>query len=206
MIQVQNIIDLVRRNIRQTDEDNSNWTNLDLIDYLNQSLELLPNSIGLERKVYRFDADGSGKYPLPSDLVTIESVQKGGYTVVSVPFSNLEITDYDAGLSRGMQYEQYAIYGNDIWIAPTTTQEIIILYRGKPPRVANVEANLEASPILLMPLVYRIAADCMYEVKDFDTAGVLEQKFQTATAQAESAEWDKQLPTDMQVKLPRQPY
>jgi hypothetical protein len=199
-IRVEDVLKRARLILRQPDKNNSNWTNDDLLVFLNSALDTLPQSLRMKRKTIEIQGTGSGKYPLPSDCLIVERVERNLWDMEFVPFGALNVVDFDAGITRGNGYI-YSVHDDELWVSPSLNTNAFLHYQAIIPDVVSDDGVIDAAVVVRQPLVYSIVADALTQIGD-PMAATYQGKFFEAVKQAEATELLRQLPINSKVQTP----
>lgn len=197
-IQVQGIIDSARRLLRQTDADNSNWTDSDLLGFLNDRLIGIAEAMHLNRKVVSYSGTDDNYYPIPSDCLSIQLVMQQGSILPPIRLEEAEIVN---GVATGKW--GYTIHGDRLYVVPITNGTADLYYIAKLPDIESVDNSLDVPHTAKMPIVFGLVADAFMSIKETDSAAYYEAKYEAQLAASKQSERDRQYPTPRAPDLPR---
>lgn len=191
-IYVSDILVSLRRRIRQPDQDNSNWTNLELLPYLNDFLNAESERIGINARVAAYTGTGGPGYPLPPRCRRVTHVKLNGYEMPRVLVPEMVSVDPDTLWSYGSY--GWLIYGDSIYFLPSLSPQNVasVYYEENPAEILSAEATIEVPELYRMPIVHYMARECFAEIKDGDRAGREDELYQRTMRRARQTETERQ--------------
>lgn len=204
-IEASDIITSVRRRLRQTVAARSNWTDSQLLTYMNDVVEEVCRATDCYRTYAKYESDGGTRYPLPSNMIrpinvtspdgevpwlTLTDVNPGA----ALPIENLFITGvYGA-----------KILGEFIYFLPAPASARFLHYYGYPPVSPDTpEASFDLPKNVRMAIIYGTMAEALTEIEKYDKAALFGQKYQAEIESAKENENAKQKAGPMRIKRPR---
>lgn len=193
-LEVQKIIDSIRRKIRQPDENNSNWGNDEIIGFLNDHLPDICNDVGVGVFSDLITGTGISKYALPHGVQEVIGVFDNGYPMPYSTTKGASITSFADGVANGPY--SYTIIGDYIWILPSLgdSSSVEILYKGAPPEIDNEEDTIDLPQHMFLPIVYNISSELMRSIGNAVEADSLFALFQNYTSKAKDIESNRSNP------------
>lgn len=210
-IQATDIINSVRRRLRQTTQSLSNWQDDDLMVYLNSAVRQVARETRCHRTFRKYSGNGGSKYPLPGDLITADKVTGPGGVI---PW--ITVSDTVAGSGIDGEFAELImqgpvgciVRGDSLYILPSLADGDIryLHYVGYPATdLTSSSASYEMPMTTFDALVYRTCADCCTELGQTQKIGIFEQKYATELEKVMSAEASRQFPGPNKLRRPRLP-
>lgn len=198
-IQVTEIIENVRRRIRQPLEAQSNWNDEDLFAYINAAIRDIVRSTRSYRTYAEYTGNGNRRFPLPSNLLTIEAVLGPGGQVPAINISdavagrNMELYELDYRGPHG-----YIVKGDYIYFLPSlpTGSVRYVHYVGYPDKITSTGSSVDLPLHMLNAIVFKTAADLMTEIGNMTMADRMEAKFSAELPQIANQEVNRQYPSN----------
>ena len=202
-IDAQTIITGARRHVRQTDPDNANLTDSDLLVYINEGTALLSRELKTYTKVRRYDSVYQGaKQHLPGDCYRIQHVtDSAGVPLQPLTLAEIQIANFADGLCYGPN--GWCVFGNFLWVVPTmvSTVPINLLYAGRVPDIGSEDGVIDCPATWERALVIYLARAYLEEIES-PRAGLYGEKFAAELAALTDAENDRRAPLPTSPRIP----
>lgn len=160
-ITAKELLENIRFQVRQPEEEGSSWTNPEIIGVINFVAPEVFSNLGVGHFSRELVGSGSAKYALPAGCNSVERVMDHGVPLPYVTPKNAGILSDEDGTAIGGY--GYTIIGNYIWILPSLieTGSVELFYKGSPPKLLNKDDYMSVQQNTMQPLVYRAASELL---------------------------------------------
>lgn len=200
---VQDVITGARRHVRQTDPDNANLTDTDLLVYIDEGTALLSREVKSYTKVRKYsDVYAGAKQPIPGDCYRILHVaDSAGCRLQPLTLGEVQIADFDTGLCYGPN--GWCVFGGFLWIVPTMTAlaPMNLFYAGRVPGVDSENGVIDCPSTWERALVLYLARAYLEEIES-PRAGLYADKFGAELAALINSESERSEPLPTSPRIP----
>lgn len=200
-ITAKEILENVRFQVRQPEEEGSSWDNPEIIRVINFVAPEVYSNLGVGKFSREIVGNGSAKYPLPAGCNSVERVMDHGSPLPYVTPKLAGILSDENGTAIGGY--GYTVIGDYIWILPSLidTGSVEIFYKGTPPKLLNKDDYMSVPQNTMQPLVYRVASELLRTI-DNAKSNDLYGMYTVSAQRVKGEEVDKQSPSVGSVGIP----
>ena len=171
---VSDLLKSIRGRLRQRGKTSS-FTDEAIIDYMNEVLLEICDTLEFTRKVVNITPDSNKRVYLPADCLRLEFVGRNGVEISPLTPKETALLNNDINNSLGGWYGYLFTNG---YLQLGSTDAVTLHYIAKLPDIENANQDLPFRQDYRMPIVYGVTALCCVELGINDKAAYWNSEYQ----------------------------